>query len=146
MIVIHSNFLAARHGFWGITRLCCQPDMSSSSVLREGALHAPFYDWLWKSDHDFVIAFHSNFYLGCISEITRFYCKPDMTSLWILRQGALHAFFHDCFWKIDHDLMIVIYSNFLSVMLGFRDCKPDMSSYDFSARGAWWLWLPDSDP
>jgi len=26
-----------------------------------GALHAHFYDGFWKSDNDFLIAFHSNF-------------------------------------------------------------------------------------
>jgi len=39
------------------------------------------------------------FYLGCMfSEIMRFYCKPDMTSSWFFRQGALHAISHDGFW------------------------------------------------
>jgi len=34
------------------------------------------------------------FYLGyMVSEITRFYCKPDMTALWFLRQGQLRAIF-----------------------------------------------------
>jgi len=35
--------------------------MTSSSALRLGALHADFQDGFWKSDHDFLIAFHSNF-------------------------------------------------------------------------------------
>jgi len=35
--------------------------MTSSSVLRQGALHAIFYDGFWKSDHDFPIASHSKF-------------------------------------------------------------------------------------
>jgi len=44
-----------------------------------------------------------------------------MTSLSVLRQGALQAIFHDVFWKTDHDFLIVIHSNFLSGMHGFRD-------------------------
>jgi len=42
-----------------------------------------FCCFLYKlvSDEDFVKVIHSNFYLRCIvSEITRFYIKPDMTS------------------------------------------------------------------
>jgi len=62
------------------------------------------------------------FCLWCmLSEITRFYCKPDMTSLWFLRQGALQTTFHDGFWKSDHEFLIVFHSNFLTGMHGFRD-------------------------
>jgi len=35
--------------------------MTSSSVLRQGALHAHFQDGFWKSEHDFLIGFYSNF-------------------------------------------------------------------------------------
>jgi len=55
-----------------------------------------------------------------VSEITRFYCKPDMTSSSVLRQGALLAHFHDGFWKSDHDLLIAFHSNFSAVMHGFQ--------------------------
>jgi len=64
----------------------------------------------------------ATFYLGCmVSEITRFYCKPDMTSSWFLRQGALYAISHNGFWKSDHDFLIAFHSNFLSAIHGFRD-------------------------
>jgi len=64
----------------------------------------------------------ATFYLGCmVSEITRFYCKPDMTSSSFLRQGALHATFLGGLWKIDHHFLIVIHTNFLATMHGFRD-------------------------
>jgi len=56
-----------------------------------------------------------------VSEITRSYCKPDMTSSWFLRQAALQAIFHDGFWKSDHDFRTVIHSNFLSAIHSFRD-------------------------
>jgi len=149
-----------------ITRFYCLPDMTSSSVLRQGALHALFHDGFWKSDHDFLIIILSNvlatmlgfrdnevvltsgydiivspppggccthffmtdsekatitswwrsivtFYLGCIvSEITRFHCKPDMTSSCFLRQEALQAIFHDVFWKSYHDFLLAFYSEF----------------------------------
>jgi len=38
--------------------------MTSSAVLRLGALHAHFQNGFWKSNHDFLIAFHSNFLSG----------------------------------------------------------------------------------
>jgi len=74
-----------------------------------------------------------------VSEITRFYCKPDMTSSWFLRQGALHAIFHDAFWKSDHDFLIALYSNFLVAMHVFRNNEvlllPDMTSSWFLRLG-----------
>jgi len=95
--------------------------MTSSWFLRQGALQAIFYDGFWMSNYDFMIVIHSNFSLRCmVSEITRFYCKPDMTSSWFRHEGTLHAFFHDGFWKSDHDFLIVIHSNCLSAMHGFR--------------------------
>jgi len=148
-----------------ITRSYCQPDMTSSSVLRQGALHALFHDgfwksdhvflilihctficdaWFprywgsmislpkalhaifhdgfWKSDHDFPIVIHVTFYHRCmVFEITRFYCKPDMTPSSVLRRGAQHTLFHDGFWKSGLDFLIVIHSNFLSAVHGSRD-------------------------
>jgi len=52
-----------------ITRLYCQrqkvmPNMTSSLVLRQGSLHALLNEGIWKSYHDFLIAFHSNFLSG----------------------------------------------------------------------------------
>jgi len=60
-----------------------------------GVLCALFREVFWKSDQDFLIVFHSkNFYMGCmLSKITRFWCKPDMTSLAVLRQGCCTQFF-----------------------------------------------------
>jgi len=124
-----------------IMKFYCQPYMRSSSVIRQGALHALFHKGFWKSDHDFLIAFHSNFYLRCmVSAITRFYCKPNLTSSWFLPQGALHAILQNGFWKSDHDFLIAFHSNFLSVMHGFQDnevyCQPDMTSSSVLRQGA----------
>jgi len=67
-----------------------------------------------------------------VSEITRFYCKPDMTSSRFLRQGSLHAILHDGFWKSEHDFLMAFHSNFLSVMHGFRDNEVLLlTGYDF---------------
>jgi len=126
-------------------------------------LYAISQDGFWKSDHDFLIAFHIvTFYLRCmVSEITMFYCKPDMTSSWLRRQGALNAILHDGFWKSDHDLLIVFHSNFLSGMHGFRDNEVLLQGgYDVivisplggtSGNFSWRIlkerpWLPDSVP
>jgi len=82
------------------------------------------FSWRILKERPYV--FHSvpyiNFYLGCmVSEITRFYCKLDMTSSWFFRQGALQAIFHDGFSKSDHDFLIAFHTNVLSRIHGFRD-------------------------
>jgi len=49
------------HGFRD-NEVLLPTDMTSSSILHQGALQAICYDGLfWKSDHDFLIASHSNF-------------------------------------------------------------------------------------
>jgi len=86
--------------------------------------------------------------MGCmVSEITRFYCKTDMTSSWFLRQGALHALFDCRFWKGDPNFIILLHWNFTSVvhrfpfnelfMLAGNDVKA-ISSLG-SASGNFWL-------
>jgi len=60
---------------------------------------AAMTSWKWST-----VTFYLTFYLRCmVSEITRFYCKPDITSSSVLRQGALHALFPDGFWNSGHD-------------------------------------------
>jgi len=72
------------------------------------------------SDQNFMKVIHNSFLLRCmVSEITRFYCSPDMTSSWFLRQGALPEMFNDGFWKSDHDFLIALNINFLSGLHGF---------------------------
>jgi len=62
------------------------------------------------------------FFLRCmVFEITRFYCKPEVTSLWFLRQASLYAISRDGFWQSDHDFLTAFYNNILSAMHGFRD-------------------------
>jgi len=43
MMVIYGNCLSAMHGFRD-NKLLCQTDMTPSSVLHHGALHALFHD------------------------------------------------------------------------------------------------------
>jgi len=73
------------------------------------------------SDNAFSIAFHINF-LSAMHGLrdNEVLLPKDMTSSSVLRQGALHAIFYDGFWKSDHDFQIVLHSNFLSAMHGFR--------------------------
>jgi len=47
-----------------ITRFYGKPDMTSSWFLHQGALHDILHNGFWKSDHDFLTAFHSNFLSG----------------------------------------------------------------------------------
>jgi len=55
-----------------------------------------------------------------VSLITRFYCKPDMTSSWFLRQGRCTQFFDSRFWKGDPDFILVLHCNYTSIVHHFR--------------------------
>jgi len=84
--------------------------MTLLSVLPQGALQAHFHDRFWKSDHDFLIAFHRSFQLPCmISEIMRFYCQPDMMSSWFLRLAAFYTGFVEGIWKSDPSFIIMVH-------------------------------------
>jgi len=81
-----------------------------------------------------------------------------MTSSWFLRLGALQMIIHDGFWKSEHDFMIVIQTNFLFMMHGFRDNEVLLQAayvviviYPLGGAAgefSWrilkeWPWLPD---
>jgi len=140
LIAFHSKFLSGMHGLRD-NEVLLPTGYDDIVSLHQGALQVNFYDGFWKSDHDFLIAFHSNFCQGCmVSKITMFYCKLDMTSLWFIRQGALHAIFLDGFWKSDHDFMIAFHSYFylrcvVSEITRFY-CQPDMTSSWFLRQGS----------
>jgi len=54
-----------------------------------------------------------------VSEIIRFYCKPDMTSSWFVRQGALHTIL---WWPILTGrlwFILVLHWNYTSIMHRF---------------------------
>jgi len=77
-----------------ITRFYCKPDMTSPSFLRQGLLPANFRDGIWKSDHDFLIAFNTNLWVGCmVSEITRFHCNPIWRHRDFYARGCFRQFF-----------------------------------------------------
>jgi len=59
----YSNFLSAMY-VSEITMFNCKYDMTSSWFLHQGALYAIYMTGFWKSDHDFLIAFQSNFLCG----------------------------------------------------------------------------------
>jgi len=100
------------------------------------------------------------FYLRCmVSEIKMFHYQLDMTSSSVLRHGMLHTLFHGGFWKSDHDFKLMIHSNFLSGMHGFRDNEVLLpTGYNVimisplggvSGEFSWrilteWPWLPHS--
>jgi len=105
-----------------ITSFYCQPDMRSSSVRCQEALHAFFHEGFWKSDHDFLIVFHTNFLFGMqVFEIPGFIASR----IWRHRPSSanrtLHANYHDGFWKSDHYFLIAFHCNFLCGMHGFQD-------------------------
>jgi len=56
MMMIHSNFLSALHGFR-------HNDVLLPTVIvspPQGTLHTRFHDGFWKSDYDFQLMIHSN--------------------------------------------------------------------------------------
>jgi len=59
LIVIYSNFLSAMHNFRD-NEVLLQAGYESLWFFRQGSLHAILHDKCWKSDHYFLIAFHSN--------------------------------------------------------------------------------------
>jgi len=96
--------------------------MTKSWFLRQGALHAIFDNGFWKNDHDFLIAFYSNFLVtmhGFRDKEVLLLAGYDV--IVISQLGAFQAIFHVGFWKSDHDFRIAYYRNFLVTMHGFRD-------------------------
>jgi len=57
--------------------------------------------------------------------------QADMTSSWFLRQGALHAIFHDGFWKSDHDFQLVVNVNFCPNSNGLEVIRHFLFAWDF---------------
>jgi len=119
-IAFHSNVCSVMHGFRD-NEVYWKPNMTSSWFIRQGALNAIFFDGFWKSDHEFLIAFHSNFIFGMHGfRDNEVYCKLDITSPWFLRYGAFQAIFHYGFWKSDHDFLSVVNGNFCPNSNGFE--------------------------
>jgi len=117
----YSNFLSAMYVSQR-TRLYCQPDMTSSSVHRQMALHLHVLDGFWRSDHDLIIASRNNFSSGMHGfRDNEVLLQARYDVIVIFPPGALNAIWHDGFWKSNHDFLIACHSNFLSGMHAFRD-------------------------
>jgi len=115
-----------------ITMFYCKPDMTSSWFLRQGALHAIYHDGFWKSDHDFLISFHSNFLVtmhGFRDNEVLFQSVYDVIVISPL--GALQAIFHDGFWKSDHDFLLVVNGNFCPNSNGLEVIRHLLFAWDF---------------
>jgi len=121
MKVIHCNLSSVKHGFRD-NELFCKPDMPSSWFGRQGALHAIFHDEFWKSDHNFLIMFHSNFFSGMHGFWdNKVIMQARYDVIMISSPRGASNYYSFAFWKSEHDFLIVIQSNFLFVMHGFRD-------------------------
>jgi len=108
LIVIHSNVISAMHGFRG--KRICQSDMTSSSVLRQGALHEIVRDGLWLSDHDFLIALHSNFLSGMhVFRDNEVLLQTGYDVIVISPPRGVSRRFFDGIWKSDPSLIIVVH-------------------------------------
>jgi len=70
-----------------------------------------------------------------VSQITRFYCKLDMTSSWFLRQGSLYAILHNGFWKGDPDLIFMFNWHLLSILNGLNVIRLFLFGWEFPTAG-----------
>jgi len=135
-------------------RFYCKPDMTSSWFLRQGSLHAILHNGFWQSDHDFQIAFHSNFLSGMHGfQENEVLLQAGYDVIVISPQGAIYAILHDGIWKSDHDFLIAFHNNFSSGMHIFRDNKVSLpTGYDVivifplgSSSGDFYDWFWNSD-
>jgi len=82
------------------------------------------------------------FYLwSMVSEITRFNCKPDLTSSWFLRQGLLYAILHDGFWNGDLDFILMFNWHCLSILNGLDFIRIFVFGWNSQLRtNIWGFW------
>jgi len=70
----------------GPHKVLLQAEYDVIVISSPGVTSAILHNGFWKSDHDFSIAFHSNYLSGMHGfRDNEVYCKPDMTSSLILR-------------------------------------------------------------
>jgi len=99
----------------------------------QGALQVIFHDGFWKSEHDFLIVFHSNFLSGMHSFRYNEVLLPNGYGVIVSPlPGVVARIFS---WRILKErpwlTKSVPYSNFLSMMHGFRDIKVSLpTGYD----------------
>jgi len=63
MKVIYCNFLSVKQGFRD-NEVFLQAGYDVIVIWSPGGASGDFYDGFWKSDHDFLIVFHSNILSG----------------------------------------------------------------------------------
>jgi len=63
LIASRSNFLSGMHDFRD-NDVLLQAGYDVIVISPPGVLYAILHDWFWKNDHDFLIAFRSNFISG----------------------------------------------------------------------------------
>jgi len=69
-----------------------------------------------------------------------------MMSSWFFRQGALHATFHDWFWKSDHDFLLVVYGNFCPNSNRLDVIRHFLFAWDFPTGSEILVFLGANDP
>jgi len=91
--------------------------MASSWFLRQGSLHTISHNGFWKSDHDFLIPFHSNF-LSVMHgfQDNEVLLQAGYDVIVISPLGAPQAILHDGFWKGDQDFIFMFNWHFLSTL------------------------------
>jgi len=100
------------HGFRDI-KVLLQAGYDVIVILPPGAFQAIFHDGFWKSDHDFLIAFHSNF-LSAMHGFRdiKVLLQAGYDVIVISPLGACQASFYDVFWKSDYEFLLVVTGNF----------------------------------
>jgi len=121
LIAFHSNILSAMHGSRD-NEVSLQAGYDVIIISLLGVALRYFY--MKNSERVTVTSWSRSIemlYLWCmVSEITRFYCKPDVTSSWFLRQGRCTQFLNCRFWKGDPDFISVLHCNYTSFVHRFQ--------------------------
>jgi len=113
MIVIQSNFYL-RCMFSEKTRFYCQ--LTSSSVVRHAGSVACTHFFMTDSERATMTSWWSS--CNVLATMHGFrdnkVVLPTGHDVIVISQpgGALHAIFHEVFWKSDHDFMTVVHSTF----------------------------------
>jgi len=119
LIMFHGNFLSAMHGFRDNEVLLPNGYDVIFSPPPGGAART-FQHGFWKSDHDFLIAFHSNFFFAWFPRLSGFISSRMWRHRDFSARGCCTQFFDYRFWKGDPDFILVLHCNYRSIVHRFR--------------------------
>jgi len=140
-IAFHSNFLSAMHGFRDNEALLqARYDVIVNSP--PGALHAIFHDGLWKSDHDFFIAFYNNFLVAVHGfRDNEVLLQTGYDVIVISPLGGVSGDFSWQFCKSDYNFLWVVNGNFCPHSNGLKVIRHSLFAWDFLLSVKYWGFL-----